>query len=62
MITPEDIRLRLFMPVREFSHSFLARMTQIDYAREIAFIALRTGRATDGGNARRCSLFRRSGL
>ena len=37
----EDIRLRMFMPVREFSHKFLARMTQIDYAREMAFIALR---------------------
>jgi acetyltransferase len=38
---PEDIRLRMFMPVREFSHEFLARMTQIDYAREMAFVALR---------------------
>ncbi len=41
LLTPEDVRLRLFLPVREFSHSFLARMTQIDYAREMAFIALR---------------------
>ena len=41
MMTPEDIRLRLFAPVREFSHKFLARMTQIDYGREMAFIALR---------------------
>ncbi len=39
-VTPEDIRLRLLMPVREFSHQFLARMTQIDYAREMAFVAL----------------------
>jgi acetyltransferase len=46
LTTPEDIRLRLFAPVKEFSHSFLARMTQIDYAREIAFIALR--RQSDG--------------
>ena len=38
---PEDVRLRMFMTVREFSHKFLARMTQIDYAREMAFIALR---------------------
>ncbi len=43
LMTPEDIRLRLFMPVRELSHEFLARMTQIDYAREMAFIALRSG-------------------
>ncbi len=42
-MTPEDVRLRLFMPVRELSHQFLARMTQIDYAREMAFIALRGG-------------------
>jgi acetyltransferase len=40
-VTPEDIRLRMMMPVREFSHHFLARMTQIDYAREMAFVALR---------------------
>jgi acetyltransferase len=40
-MAPEDIRLRMFMPVREFSHEFLARMTQIDYAREMAFVALR---------------------
>ena len=44
---PEDIRLRMFMPVKEFSHEFLARMTQIDYAREMAFIALRPDGAGD---------------
>ena len=44
---PEDIRLRMFMPVREFSHEFLARMTQIDYGREMAFIALRPDGAGD---------------
>jgi acetyltransferase len=41
LMTPEDIRLRLFGPVRELSHQFLVRMTQIDYGREMAFIALR---------------------
>jgi acetyltransferase len=40
-VTLEDIRMRLFMPVRELSHQVLARMTQIDYGREMAFIALR---------------------
>jgi acetyltransferase len=39
-VTPEDIRLRFFGPIREFSHSFTARFTQIDYARAMAFIAL----------------------
>ena len=42
-VTRDDIRLRMMMPVREFSHQFLARMTQIDYAREMAFVALRNG-------------------
>jgi acetyltransferase len=47
LMDPEDIRMRMFMPVREFSHEFLARMTQVDYAREMAFIALRPDGAGD---------------
>ncbi len=39
-LSADDIRLRLFMPLKELSHAFLARLTQIDYAREMAFIAL----------------------
>ncbi len=39
-VTAEDIRMRLFAPHKNLSHKFLARMTQIDYAREIAFVAL----------------------
>jgi acetyltransferase len=35
-----DIRLRLLAPRKQFNHEFLARMTQIDYAREMAFVAL----------------------
>ncbi|MGO4572916.1 bifunctional acetate--CoA ligase family protein/GNAT family N-acetyltransferase [Microvirga sp. 2TAF3] len=38
-VTPEDLRLRFFAPVRDFSHTFLARLTQLDYARAIAFVA-----------------------
>jgi acetyltransferase len=38
--TPEDLRLRFFAPVKEFSHVFVARFTQIDYARAMAFIAI----------------------
>ena len=38
-ITPEDLRLRFFAPVRDFNHVFLARLTQLDYARAIAFVA-----------------------
>ena len=39
-VTPEDLRLRFFGPVKEFSHPFIARFTQIDYARAMAFIAI----------------------
>ncbi len=39
-VTADDLRLRFFAPVREFSHAFIARLVQIDYARAIAFIAL----------------------
>jgi acetyltransferase len=39
-VTPADLRLRFFAPVKEFSHAFIARFTQIDYARAMAFIAL----------------------
>jgi hypothetical protein len=40
---PEDIRLRIFYSRRSIEHSELARLTQIDYDREMAFIATRTG-------------------
>jgi acetyltransferase len=38
---PEDIRFRFFGLLREPAHSELARYTQIDYEREMAFIATR---------------------
>jgi acetyltransferase len=38
--TPSDMRLRFFMARREVSHSELARYSQIDYDREMTFIAL----------------------
>jgi acetyltransferase len=41
-VTAEDLRLRFFAPVKEFSHLFLARLTQLDYARAMAFVALDT--------------------
>jgi acetyltransferase len=46
-LDPEDIRLRVFYSRRSIEHSELARLTQIDYAREMAFIATRT--LPDGG-------------
>jgi acetyltransferase len=39
-VTPSDLRLRFFAPVKEFSHTFIARFTQIDYARAMALIAI----------------------
>jgi len=39
-VTQEDLRLRFFAPLKEFSHPFIARLTQIDYARAMAFIAI----------------------
>lgn len=35
-----DLRLRFFAPVKEFTHAFVARLTQIDYARAMALCAL----------------------
>ena len=39
-VTPQDLRLRFFAPVKEFGHRFIARLTQIDYARAMAFVAI----------------------
>ncbi|MBO0764826.1 MAG: bifunctional acetate--CoA ligase family protein/GNAT family N-acetyltransferase [Hyphomicrobiaceae bacterium] len=39
-LTPEDHRLRFFTAGPDLSHRFLARLTQIDYAREMAFVAV----------------------
>ncbi len=36
----EDIRLRFFGPIRELTHEMAARLTQIDYDREMAFLLL----------------------
>ncbi len=39
-ITPDDIRMRFFTANPDLSFKFLARLTQIDYAREMAFVAI----------------------
>jgi acetyltransferase len=36
----EDVRMRFFTVRPDLSHRFLARMTQVDYAREMAFVAI----------------------
>ena len=39
-VSKEDMRLRFFASLKDFSHSFIARLTQIDYARAMAFVAI----------------------
>jgi len=39
-VTDQDLRLRFFAPIKEFSHAFVARLTQLDYARAMAFVAI----------------------
>ena len=52
--TPADMRLRFFLARREVPHSELARYSQIDYDREMTFVALRPDDAAEGllGEAR----------
>jgi acetyltransferase len=42
-LDPSDIRMRVFYSRRSIERSELARLTQIDYAREMAFVAVDTG-------------------
>ncbi|MEM8514089.1 acetyltransferase [Massilia sp. MP_M2] len=44
-LTPDDVRYRMFVRIRELQPSQLARFTQIDYDREMAFIATRKNAA-----------------
>ena len=39
-VSEQDLRLRFFSSMRVFTDAFVARLTQIDYARAIAFVAL----------------------
>ena len=54
-MTADDVRLRFFGPVKEFSHDFLARFIQIDYAKAMAFIALDEATGAMLGVARACT-------
>lgn len=42
-VSPEDIRLRFLAPRKSFSDEMLVRLTQLDYDRDMAFVALRKG-------------------
>jgi len=39
-LDPEEVRLRFFMLIRNFSHDMAARMTQVDYDRELSYVVL----------------------
>ena len=39
-VSKEDLRLRFFDSIKEFSPAFIARLTQLDYARAMAFVAI----------------------
>jgi acetyltransferase len=41
--SPEDLRLRFFGKLREIPHTLSARLSQIDYSREMALAAFETG-------------------
>jgi len=42
-MSPEDLRLRFFTPVRGLTHAIATRLTQIDYNREMALLAQHEG-------------------
>ncbi len=42
-MSPQDIRMRFFAPKRMLSHALAARMTQIDYDRDIALVLAEPG-------------------
>ncbi|SOC54442.1 acetyltransferase [Chromohalobacter canadensis] len=50
--TPEDVRLRFFAAIKPFDHAFAARLTQIDYDREMAFVATSPGESAIVGVVR----------
>ncbi len=51
-VSQEDIRLRFLSPRRHFDDAMLKRLTQIDYEREMAFLALPAGKEEIAGIAR----------
>jgi acetyltransferase len=51
-LSPQDIRFRFFTAMRELSPEQMARLTQIDYDREMAFLAVREASGETVGVAR----------
>jgi acetyltransferase len=42
-LTPDEVRLRFFVPMKTFSHMMAARFTQIDYDREMVLVLTEPG-------------------
>jgi acetyltransferase len=51
-LSPEDVRFRFFSSMRQLAAEQVAHMTQVDYAREMAFIAVREATGETVGVAR----------
>jgi acetyltransferase len=51
-LSPQDIRFRFFTAMRELSAEQMARLTHIDYDREMAFVAVREASGETVGVAR----------
>jgi acetyltransferase len=51
-LSPQDIRYRFFTAMREMSPEQMARLTQVDYDREMAFVAVRESTGETVGVAR----------
>ncbi|HXT78649.1 MAG TPA: GNAT family N-acetyltransferase, partial [Acetobacteraceae bacterium] len=51
-LSPQDIRFRFFAALRSLSPEQMARLTQVDYDREMAFIAVNPGTSETLGVAR----------
>ncbi len=50
-LDPEHLRLRFFQPIRHVSHEFAARLTQIDYDRDMALVLV-----DEGGRPGACTI------
>jgi acetyltransferase len=51
-MTAEDLRMRFFAPIHGLSHELAARLSQLDYDREMALVALAADAETALGVAR----------
>ena len=51
-ISPDDLRLRFLSPRKSFSDQMLKRLTQLDYDRNMAFVALETSTGALAGIGR----------